>query len=48
MHLERSQYLSALKKTGKKDIGNGTYPRNFSCLSDESFCSIEYVNLNSI
>ena len=36
MQLERAQYLSELKTTGKKDIGNGTYPRNFSCLSDKS------------
>ena len=36
MQLERAQYLSELKTTGNKDIGNGTYPRNFSCLSDKS------------
>ena len=43
MQLERAQYLSELKTTGKKDIGNGTYPRNFSCLSDKSLNTIECV-----
>jgi putative transposase len=36
MHLEREQYTQELAKVNKSDIGNGTYPRNFSCLSDKS------------
>lgn len=36
MHLERRQYIEEIKEIGKKDIGNGTYPRNFSCLSDKA------------
>jgi putative transposase len=39
MYLERKQYLEELKETSndnKPDIGNGSYPRNFSCLSDKS------------
>jgi putative transposase len=36
MNLERKQYQIELDKLGQKDIGNGTYPRNFSCLSDKS------------
>ena len=37
MHIERKQYQEELSKLGKdKDIGNGTYPRHFSCLSDKS------------
>ena len=36
MNLERKQYMLELSESGKKDIGNGTYPRNFSCLSDKS------------
>lgn len=36
MNLERKQYQEELANIGKKDKGNGTYPRNFSCLSDKS------------
>ena len=36
MNLERKQYQEELLMEGKKDKGNGSYPRNFSCLSDKS------------
>ena len=36
MHLERKNYLEEIASRGLKDIGNGSYPRNFRCLSDKS------------
>ncbi len=36
MYLERDEYLQALKKSGAKDKGNGTYPRSFKSLSRNS------------
>lgn len=36
MYLERDEYLQNLKDTGFKDKGNGTYPRSFKSLSQNS------------
>jgi len=36
MHLERDEYLQKLKENGFRDKGNGTYPRSFKSLSQNS------------
>ncbi len=49
MNLERKEYQKELSSIGKIDIGNGNYPRHFSCLSNKDlliqYQEQEVVNL---